>query len=125
MQDFKEMFSDLLELEDDMDKYEWIMDYGAGTVGLTAEYFTEENLVRGCTSPLWIAQIEGRLFCWGKSSIVNGLASMVTDWYNQASSEQRRLLSLNILESTGLAPLLSMGRQNGMANLIAKIKTYE
>jgi sulfur transfer protein SufE len=125
MQDFKEMFADLLEVEEAMDKYEWIMDYGAGTVGLTAEYFTEENQIKGCSSPLWIARIEGRLFCWAESSIVNGLASMVTDWYNQASSEQRRLLSLNILESTGLAPLLSMGRQNGMANLIAKIKTYE
>jgi sulfur transfer protein SufE len=31
--------------------------------------------------------------------------------------------SLNTLTNIGLAPLLSIGRQNGVANLIAKIKT--
>jgi sulfur transfer protein SufE len=31
--------------------------------------------------------------------------------------------SLNTLTNIGLAPLLSMGRQNGVANLITKIKT--
>ena len=34
MLDFQDMFSELFELEDPMDKYEWIIDYGAGTVGI-------------------------------------------------------------------------------------------
>ena len=123
MADFKEMFDDLLVLEEASDKYEWIIDYGAGTVGLTQEFFTDENLVTGCTSPLWIARINGRLWAWGESSIVHGLACMICDWYNQASDEQRNNFSLNTLTSIGLMPLLSMGRQNGVANLIKKIKT--
>lgn len=123
MADFKEMFDDLFVLEDAADKYEWIIDYGAGTVGLTQEFFTDENLVRGCTSPLWIAKIDGRLWSWAESSIVNGLASMICDWYNQASDEERNNFSLNTLASIGLMPLLSMGRQNGVANLITRIKT--
>jgi cysteine desulfuration protein SufE len=123
MQNFNEMFADLLDLEGDMDKYEWIMDYGAGTVGLAKEFFTEENLVRGCTSPLWVAKIDGRLWAWGESSIVNGLASMICDWYNQGSEEQRNNFSVNTLASIGLMPLLSMGRQNGVANLISRIKS--
>lgn len=123
MADFKEMFDDLLALEDAADKYEWIIDYGAGTVGLSQEFCTDENLVRGCTSPLWIAKINDRLWSWGESSIVNGLASMICDWYNQANEEQRNNFSLNTLASIGLMPLLSMGRQNGVANLITRIKT--
>lgn len=123
MRSFNEMFEDLLLLDSPSDKYEWIIDYGSGTVGLTEEHFTDENLVRGCTSPLWVAKINGRLWAWGESSIVNGLASMICDWYNQASEEQRNQFGVSDLESIGLMPLLSMGRQNGVANLIGKIKS--
>lgn len=123
MADFKSLFSDLLDLDDAMDKYEWIIDYGAGTVGLTDEFHTDENLIKGCTSPLWVAKIDGRLWAWGESSIVNGLACMICDWYNKASEQERAELSVNTLADIGLTPILSMGRQNGVANLIAKIKT--
>lgn len=122
MRSFNEMFEDLLLLDEPMDKYEWIIDYGAGTVGLTSDYFTDENLVRGCTSPLWVAKIDGRLWAWGESSIVNGLASMICDWYNQADSNSRTHFGISDLESIGLMPILSMGRQNGVANLINKLK---
>jgi len=122
MRSFNEMFEDLLLLDEPMDKYEWIIDYGAGTVGLTSDYFTDENLVRGCTSPLWVAKIDGRLWSWGESSIVNGLASMICDWYNQADSDARNSFGISDLESIGLMPILSMGRQNGVANLINKLK---
>lgn len=122
MADFQKMFADFFELDEPMDKYEWIIDYGAGTVGLTEDYFTDENLVKGCTSPLWVAKLNNRLWAWGQSSIVNGLASMICDWYNQATEEERNSLSIKLLEGSGLAPILSMGRQNGIANLITHIK---
>jgi cysteine desulfuration protein SufE len=122
MKDFEELFDDLLVLEDPMDKYEWIIDYGTGTAGLEAKYHIDQNLVRGCTSPLWVAKTNGKLLSHGKSSIVNGIAAMICDWYNQASDEKRKELSLTMLESIGLAPLLSMGRQNGVANLIKTIQ---
>jgi sulfur transfer protein SufE len=124
MQDFQNMFIELFELEDAMDKYEWIIDYGAGTAGLALKYHNNDTLVKGCTSPLWLAKEESdRIAAWGESSIVNGIASMICDWYNQASERQQLDFSLNTLTNIGLAPLLSMGRQNGVANLIAKIKT--
>ena len=124
MLDFQDMFSELFDLEDPMDKYEWIIDYGAGTVGLEHKYHNDLTLVKGCTSPLWLAREEsGRIASWGESSIVNGIACMICAWYNQASEKQQMEFSLNTLANIGLAPLLSMGRQNGVANLIAKIKT--
>ena len=124
MLDFQDMFSELFDLEDPMDKYEWIMDYGTGTVGLAHQYHNDSTLVKGCTSPLWLAkENSGRIAAWGESSIVNGIASMICTWYNQASPQQQLEFSLNTLTNIGLAPLLSIGRQNGVANLIAKMKT--
>mgnify|MGYP000246505522 FL=1 len=123
MLDFRDMFNELFELEDSMDKYEWIIEYGAIARPVFTVAKSDANLVRGCTSNLWIEKIEDKIYCYGESLIVQGIASMICDWYNQASQRQQLDFSLNTLTNIGLAPLLSMGRQNGVANLIAKIKT--
>ncbi len=123
MLDFQDMFSELFELEDSMDKYDWIIEYGAVTRPVFSVTKIEVNLVKGCTSNLWVEKIENKIYCYGDSLIVQGIASMICDWYNQASQKQQMEFSLNTLSDIGLAPLLSMGRQNGVANLIAKIKT--
>lgn len=123
MLDFQDMFKDLFELEDAMDKYDWIIEYGAVAKPVFSVNQIDANLVKGCTSNLWIEKIEDKIYCYGQSLIVQGIASMICDWYNQANQRQQMEFSLNTLTNIGLAPLLSMGRQNGVANLIAKIKT--
>ena len=123
MLDFQNMFIELFELEDSMDKYDWIIEYGAIARPVYTVKKLDVNLVKGCTSNLWLEKIEDKIYCYGDSLIVQGIASMICDWYNQASQKQQMEFSLNILTNIGLAPLLSMGRQNGVANLIAKIKT--
>jgi cysteine desulfuration protein SufE len=123
MLDFQDMFSDLFDLEDSMDKYDWIIEYGAIARPVFSVNKSEANLVQGCTSNLWVEKIDGNIYCYGESLIVQGIASMICAWYNQASQRQQLEFSLNTLTNIGLAPLLSMGRQNGVANLIAKMKT--
>ena len=123
MLDFQDMFSELFELEDQLDKYDWIIEYGAIAKPVFSVNKIDSNLVKGCTSNLWIEKIEGNIYCYGESLIVQGIASMICDWYNQASEKQQMEFSLNTLADIGLAPLLSMGRQNGVASLIVKIKT--
>lgn len=123
MADFQSIYSDLLDLENPMDKYEWIIDYGGGGIGLSPTHKVEENLVKGCTSALWVVKIDEKLRCDADSFIVRGFSGIICDWYNQATEAERESFSLNTLNAVGLAPLLSMGRQNGIANLIARIKT--
>jgi cysteine desulfuration protein SufE len=123
MLDFQNMFNELFELEDPMDKYDWIIEYGAIAKPVFEVKKIDVNLVKGCTSNLWVEKIEDKIYCYGQSLIVQGIASMICDWYNQANQRQQMEFSLNTLTNIGLAPLLSMGRQNGVANLITKIKT--
>ena len=122
MADFQEMFAELFQLDDSMDKYEYIIDYGAVARPVFEVKKTDSNLVTGCTSNLWVEKIDNNIQCYGESLIVQGLASMICDWWNQASIDQRSEFSLGQLAALGLAPMLSMGRQNGVANLIARIK---
>lgn len=126
MENFEELFSELFLLEDPMDKYEWIIDYGKGAYGVGANNKLPENLVSGCTSSLWLVKLQnGHFACESDSSIVNGFSNMICDYYNQATVHNKEKFSLDTLVNVGLAPLLSMGRQNGIANLIAKLKNYE
>lgn len=125
MIDFQDMFEDLFMLEDPMDKYEYIIDYANSADSIRPFAKDDHQLVKGCTSALWLIKEDQCFYCQADSAIVKGIAAMICDWYNQANHEQRTSLSIEMLRATGLAPLLSMGRQNGVANLIAKIKKLE
>lgn len=122
MRNFKDMFHELLELEDASDKYEWIIEYGERGISLDQDHCIDSNLVRGCQSPLWLARYEDLFCCHADSMIVNGIAKMIVDYYNQADEGTRQYFDLTTLTAIGLAPLLSMGRQNGVANLIKRLK---
>lgn len=124
MKEFQDLYETLFLLEDPMDKYEFIMDYGNHATSIGQFDKKDSDLVRGCTSSLWLIH-DTKFRCQADSAIVKGLAGMICDWYNQASTEQRQQFSINTLKQIGLAPILSMGRQNGVANLIQRIKVLE
>ena len=117
MQEFQNLYEDLFDLEDPLDKYEFIMEYGSQSESV-------KDLVPGCTSRLWVCYNK-TFICQADSSIVKGLGGMICDWYNQASDKQRQDFNIETLNNIGLAPILSMGRQNGVANLIKQIKYLE
>lgn len=125
MKEFQDLFEDLFLLDDTMDKYDFIMDYGNNANSVKDFDYQDFELVPGCTSRLWIRYTNKDFICKADSAIVKGIAGMICDWYNQASIEQRENFSLQTLEKIGLAPILSMGRQNGVANLIKRIKYIE
>lgn len=122
MKNFEEIFDELFLFDDAMDKYEWIMDYGEKSGGVPPDSKISKNLVQGCSSRLWLIKLNGAVQCDADSAIVKGFAGMICYWWNQASSDQQKEFSLNTLMAIGLAPLISMGRQNGIANLINAIK---
>lgn len=124
MLDFQNLFEDLFLLDDPMDKYEFIMEYGTNAKSVQEFDFQEFELVPGCTSRLWL-RLEDNFICQADSAIVKGLGGMICDWYNQATDQQRQEFTIETLNNIGLAPILSMGRQNGVANLIKRIKYLE
>lgn len=125
MKEFQDLYEDLFILEDPMDKYEFIMEYGKTASSIQDYNYSQTDLVKGCTSSLWVKYINGKFICQADSTIVKGLGGMICDWYNQANESQRSNFSLDILKNIGLAPILSMGRQNGVSNLINTLKFLE
>jgi cysteine desulfuration protein SufE len=125
VKEFQDMFEDLFIFDDVMDKYDYIMDYGNSATSVQDFNYTNEDLVQGCTSSLWIKLVDNKFICQADSTIVKGLGGMICDWYNQATPIQKQDFSLSTLQNIGLAPILSMGRQNGVSNLIKTLKYLE
>lgn len=122
MKEFSEMYDDMLYFDNAKDKYYFIIEYGNFASSICEFEKSDDYLVHGCTSSLWLKYQGHELVCQADSAIVRGIAGMICDWYNQASEKQRNELSVNMLKDFGLMPLLSMGRQNGVANLVGKVK---
>lgn len=125
MKEFQDLYEDLFLLDDPMDKYDFIMDYGNHAQSIQEFAQQDFELVPGCTSRLWLHYENKKFMCQADSTIVKGIAGMICDWYNQATETQRESFSIESLTNIGLAPILSMGRQNGVANLIKRIKYME
>ena len=125
MKEFQDLFEDLFVFDDPMDKYDFIMDYGNHADSVQDFDGQDFELVPGCTSRLWLRYVDKKFMCQADSTIVKGIGGMICDWYNQASESQKTNFSIELLNDIGLAPILSMGRQNGVANLIKRIKYME
>lgn len=115
---------DLELFEDNMDKYDYIIEYGDRLVELDSTYHTDQYLVLGCQSKLWIKDFGSEkleLKAYSEAKIVRGLVAIVLDIFNGKPKDQIKGTDPKILNRLGIAGLLTPGRQNGVGNLIMKI----
>jgi cysteine desulfuration protein SufE len=109
------------------DRYKYIIDLGKELPALPPEYRTEENLVRGCQSQVWLTHREegGKLYFEADSDafIVRGLLGVVLAAYNARTPQQ--ILAFDItayFDSLNLLKHLSATRGNGLQAMVQRIK---
>tara|TARA_B100000965_G_scaffold378385_1_gene373256 strand:- start:490 stop:906 length:417 start_codon:yes stop_codon:yes gene_type:complete len=109
------------------DKYQYLIDLGKKLPKLDNSLKTEEFLVKGCTSNLWVVPQfkEGKMTFLGSSDsvIVQGLFYLIQFIYN--NEEPKTILNepLNFLNEIGLSSHLGPSRTNGLNSL--KKQIYE
>jgi len=109
------------------DRYKYIIDLGKELPPLPDELRTEDRLVRGCQSQVWIATalIDGRLQIAVDSDafIVKGLLGIVLAAYNNKTPAEVLAFDIDAyLESLDLLQHLSPTRGNGLRAMIARIR---
>ncbi len=123
-----EQLSQLLnEFEDNLDKYQFIMDFGDDLKELSSEFRTDSNRVLGCQSSLWVHNFGNdnmKLEAYSDALIVRGLVGMVLKIYNNKSKQEILDSDPNLLNNLGISGILTPGRQNGVGNLINKVYDY-
>ena len=110
-----------------MDKYQYLIDLGRELEPMDDAAKTEENLVRGCQSQVWMktAGTADAVSIQANSdaAIVSGLIALVVRLYSGASAQEIIDTEPEFVQAIGLAQHLSPTRANGLASMLARLKS--
>lgn len=109
------------------DRYKYIIDLGKELPPLPEQFRTDENIVRGCQSQVWLVHElrDDRLFFEADSDafIVKGLLGVVLAAYNGKTAAE--ILAVDIesyFSSLDLLQHLSSTRGNGLKAMVKRIQ---
>lgn len=119
---------DLDFFDEELAKYEYIIDLGKKLPTFDEENKTPENLVHGCTSQVWLIceKKEDKLFFYGTSDaiIVKGLVYIILEIFSNSTIEELKEVDMDIVRELGLSEVITPNRQSGVIGMIKKIKEY-
>jgi cysteine desulfuration protein SufE len=106
----------------------YIMELGQKLPVMNESDKTEENIVKGCQSKVWlIAKLEdGKAFFTGDSNtaITKGLVSLLIRIFNGQSPEAILSADLYFMQKIGMERFIGTQRSNGFAAMIKQMKIY-
>ena len=124
----KEIKDDLDFFEDELQKYEYIIDLGKKLEEFEEKDQIPQNLVHGCTSQVWLTfeNQNNTLFFKGTSDavIVKGLVYMILKIFSDSSIQELKEIDMDVIHELGLSEVITPNRQSGIIGMIKKIKEY-
>ena len=119
------MFEDFTDW---MDKYQMLIDLGNDLDVLDDRYKTEQNLIDGCQSRVWLQAdyVDGKVEFQADSDaiIVKGIISMLVRVLNGRTPQEILDADLYFIDRIGLHEHLSPTRSNGLLAMVKKIMAY-
>ncbi len=114
--------------ENPMDKYEYLIDIGKQLPDLDAQYKTDENLVRGCQSKVWLhsSEKDGRVVYEADSNtvITKGIIGLLIRVLSNQKPEDILKSNLEFIDKIDLKSHLSSQRTSGLGAMIKYMKAY-
>lgn len=111
-----------------MEKYEYLIDLGKNMPLIDEKDKTEENLIKGCQSRVWLScsEEEGLLHFKADSDaiITKGMISLLLRVFEGQTPEDVLSANMDFIDRIGLKENLSPTRANGLVSMIEKIKAY-
>lgn len=121
-----EVVDEFSMFDDWLDRYEYIIDLGKALKDYPEEKKTDDRLVKGCQSRVWIDfQLkDGRIFFNADSDaiITKGIISLLIRIYSGRTPEEILSSDFSVVERIGLKENLSPTRANGLVSMIAMIR---
>lgn len=112
-----------------MEKYEYIIELGRELPLISEQYKTEDNLIKGCQSQVWLhaEMSEDNKVQFSADSdaiITKGIVSMLVRVLTDESPKEIIQADLHFINDIGLHEHLSPTRSNGLLAMIKQMKYY-
>ena len=132
METIKEIQTEIIEefemFDDWMQKYEYLIDLGKELLPIEEQYKTEDNLIKGCQSRVWLhaQQQDGKINYTADSDAImtKGIIAILIRVLSGQKAEEIVSADLSFIDTIGLKEQLSATRANGLVSMIKKIKLY-
>ena len=123
-----EIIEEFAEFDDWMDTYQPLITMGEEQEPLPAELKTEQNLIDGCQSRVWLVcdEREGKLQFRAESDalIVKGIVSLLIRVVTDHTPQEILDADLYFIPQIGLTEHLSPTRSNGLLAMVKQIRMY-
>ncbi len=124
----QEIVEEFAAFDDWMDKYAYIIELGNALEPLPDEYKTEENLIKGCQSQVWLIVGEENGALWfkgdGDAIITKGLIALLIRIFSGRPAKEIAESEIKFIDEIGLSQHLSPTRSNGLLSMVKQIKMY-
>ena len=123
-----EVIEEFEDFTDWMDKYQMLIDLGNELAPLDEKYKTEQNLIDGCQSRVWIqCDCQDGLLIFTADSdalIVKGIIALLLKVLSGHSPKEILDTELYFIDRIGLREHLSPTRSNGLLAMVKQIRAY-
>lgn len=123
-----EIIEEFLPLDDWMDRYQLLIDMGEELSPLEQQEKTEQNLIDGCQSRVWLVcdERDGLLHFRAESDalIVRGIVALLLRVVSGHTPDEILSADLYFIPRIGLSEHLSPTRANGLLAMVKQIRNY-
>lgn len=116
------------DFDDWLDRYQLLIDLGSEQEPLPQEYKTDNNLIEGCQSRVWLQAdyVDGKIIFSAESDalIVKGIVALLIKVYSGRTPDEILNNEPYFVEAIGLKEHLSPTRSNGLVAMIKQMRLY-
>lgn len=123
-----EIIDEFSMFDDWMQRYEYIIELGKSLPLIKEEYKTEDNLIKGCQSKVWLQgeqQDDKIVFTADSDAILTkGIIAILIRAFSNQKAKDILEADTDFIDEIGLKEHLSATRANGLVSMIKNIKMY-
>ena len=129
IQDIQQDIIDEFDMfEEWMGKYEHIIDLGKSLPLIEEQFKTEDNLIKGCQSRIWLnaQHKDGKVIYTADSDAImtKGIIALLVRAFSEQKAQDIVEADTDFINQIGLKEQLSPTRANGLVSMVKQMKLY-
>lgn len=123
-----EIIEEFAMFEDWEERYQYMIDLGKTLPLIEAQYKTEDNIIKGCQSKVWVhADLQNDKINFTADSdaiITKGIIAILIRAFSNQHPKAILEANTDFIDKIGLKEHLSPTRANGLVSMIKQLKLY-